>query len=256
MLAIRRSPDGGHNDALQEVPAKRRESNRRWLERVEAREGLLLLGGASVVHFRIRVAQSHARRDLSPSLWSQVGLLVDRNTFLSVPLSFPGDGTIVPQANGIQTCKLADYDDPAHFPNLAVVRFASDHGAILDNAERLKAQRSVVDLPTLMVAWLGFVWGAGQAGNPLLDGKGLPSAVFAETVFGIAGVELTPGLSSTSSCPEAIWQSAKWWREFYAVTARQGRARSAAPGHAASIVPQGAYTVRQPAAAVLDGAGV
>src|SRR5689334_11539156 len=44
---------------------------------------------------------------------------------------------------------------------------------------------------------------------------GLPSAAFVETVFARSGFELTPGLSSASSCPEAIWQSAKWWTNYY-----------------------------------------
>ncbi len=26
----------------------------------------------------------------------------------------------------------------------------------------------------------------------------------------LAGVDLTPGLASEASCPEAIWQAAKW----------------------------------------------
>ena len=67
-----------------------------------------------------------------------------------------------------------------------------------------------------MLSWLAFVWGAGNGPNPLVNGSGLPSAVLVEIAFGIAEVELTPGLASASSCPEAIYQAAKWWHHFYA----------------------------------------
>jgi hypothetical protein len=49
-----------------------------------------------------------------------------------------------------------------------------------------------------------------------LDGLGMPSAAMVETVTGAAGFDLTPGLESRASCPEAIWQSARWWHEYHA----------------------------------------
>ena len=36
-----------------------------------------------------------------------------------------------------------------------------------------------------------------------------------ETVVGAAGYDLTPGLESGASCPEAIWQAARWWHQYY-----------------------------------------
>ena len=113
--------------------------------------------------------------------------------------------------------------------------------------DKVRSQRSVIDLPSLMLPWLGYIWGAGQIGNPLLQGQGLPGAAFVETVYAMAGVELTPGLASSGSCPEAIWQSVKWWHEFYAQTASSGGG-----AHGLTTVPSGAYAVRQPAAAVVE----
>jgi hypothetical protein len=72
-------------------------------------------------------------------------------------------------------------------------------------------------------------WGTKGSSNPLLEGKGVPSSAFVETVFAMAGFELTPGLSSASSCPEAMWQSAKWWTDFYEKTAT-GSSSSAKSG--------------------------
>jgi hypothetical protein len=81
----------------------------------------------------------------------------------------------------------------------------------------------------------------------LLAGNGLPSAAFVETVYGIAGVEVTPGLSSASSCPEAIWVAAKWWHQFYGEgTGVRDEA------HAIARMPTGNFAVRQPAAAVVE----
>jgi hypothetical protein len=33
-------------------------------------------------------------------------------------------------------------------------------------------------------------------------------------VLGAAGFELTPGIASSATCPEAIWQAARWWHEY------------------------------------------
>jgi hypothetical protein len=147
----------------------------------------------------------------------------------------------------VQSCRLDEYDDPLRFPNIAVLQFTDAVPPIQANIDRVKGQRSVIDLPTLVLPWLGYIWSAGQAGNPLLAGYGLPSAAFVETVYGIAGIELTPGLSSASSCPEAIWAAAKWWHEFYGEETGVGD-----EAHAIARRPSGYFAVRQPAAAVID----
>lgn len=61
----------------------------------------------------------------------------------------------------------------------------------------------------------------------------------------MSGFELTPGLSSASSCPEAIRQSAKWWTPFF-----EDAVRDIGLDHAVPIVPQGWFAIRQPSAAV------
>ena len=247
MLAMRHSRETTPNESLQEVHARRRESNRVWLARLGASHGIILLGGSRLAHFRIRVAQSHVRSDLLPSLWSLAGILEDGETFASVPFDGLVDASELPRTNGVRSCRLDEYDDPLRFPNIAVLQFTDDVQPIRENIERVKAQRSVIDLPTLMLPWLGYIWSAGQAGNPLLAGYGLPSAAFVETVYGIAGIELTPGLSSASTCPEAIWAAAKWWHRFYRAETRIGNA-----AHAIGRTPTGHFTIRQLAAAVVE----
>jgi len=252
MISIRQSTAVSANVSLDEVNAKPEETNSAWLKRVEAEDGIVLLGGATVSHFRIRVAQSHARADLKPSCWSLAGLLMRNQKFLSVPLELCGEASEIAQRNGVQTCSMADYDDPARFPNIAVIRFTSDTKKILDLATLVSgdpetkkpAQRGIIDLPTLMLPWLSYIWIAGKASNPLADGLGLPSAGFVEAVYGMAGIELTPGLASATSCPEAIWQAAKYWHDFYKEAAETTNEKDAV-----QQIPTGQYAIRQKAAA-------
>lgn len=180
--------------------------------------------------------------------WSQAGIVTDlqTGTFLSVPLRVVSDSSQVPPNNGIELCLLRDYDSPRRFPNLAFIDFGGAMPTIEQDIEKIRAQRSIIDLVSLMIPWLAFVWGARQHGNPLLDGHGIPSAGFVEMAYGIGGVELTPGLSSQTGCPEAIWQSAKWWRSYYE------QASERASDRARAAVPTGCYVVGQREAAVVD----
>src|ERR1041385_8629260 len=243
MITIRRSSTSKANPQIKEVAAKKKEGNQAWLKRVGASDGLILLGGASITHFRIRVAQSHARGDLKPSLWSLAGLLTGGDSFLSTPLELCDQGSQIALRNGVKRCRLEDYDNPDEFPNVAVIQFTADATMILENASRIADQRSMIDLPALMLPWLSYIWIAGKATNPLSEGLGLPSAAFVEPAYGIAGLELTPGLSSATSCPEAIWQAAKWWHAFYVDAATTTHAENAMPQN-----PAGSFVTRQPVA--------
>jgi hypothetical protein len=235
--------------------ARRTGGNVTWLRRCLREHGIgeagdvILLGGASLVDFRVRIAQSHARHDLTPSYWSTVGVIADADTWTSVPLGSGADPSRIPATNAIATLPLADLDDADRFPNVAVLRFPSTVSAVTDAIDRIRTQRTIADLPALVLAWLGFAWGTPGSANPLLDGMGVPSAVLVETVFGLADVELTPGLASASSCPEAIWQSVKWWQDFYA-QAVSGAAADAEPSRATS--PWGRYRIRQRHATYLE----
>jgi hypothetical protein len=237
---------------------RRPQGNQAWLREVRREHKLgepgdvVLIGGTSVADFRVRIAQAHARHDLTPSYWSLVGLIRDRDELLTATLEGWEDAAAIPATNAIVTLPLARFDDPERYPNIAVLRFPGSSPDVLHAADRLKTQRSTADLPALVVDWLGFVWGTEGSRNPLLEGSGLPSAVLVELAFGLIDVEVTPGLASASSCPEAIWQSAKWWQDFYAQTAPRtadGKAR------AGGTTPWGRYLTRQTQATYVDPAG-
>jgi hypothetical protein len=252
MIVNNFSPAQTGNKSFVRVQAKRGEGNVAWLERVLEKDkvtgnGILLIGGSSVINFHIRVAQSRLRHNLTPSHWSMVGVLGTGTSFYSVPLDWKGDLSELPHSNAIELCDLRDYDNSMEFPNIAYVEFTSSGAEIIDAVKKFRFQRSVIDLPVLVIRWLEYVWATGEAGNPLMRGHGLPSAVFAEAVYGISGIELTPGLSTASSCPEAIWQAAKWWRPFYEEASTLG-----GETQAAITVPTGSFALRQPAAAIYE----
>lgn len=178
---------------------------------------LLLLGGRHAADLRLRMAQAHARNDLTPSHWSQVVLVTDEKfeTGWEVPLSVPLTLGFPPETNGVQRVSLERYARRNDFPNLALLNAPVELKVVEEARERFQKDRAALDAVELLAVWLAFLWGVGRFGNPLLDGQGLPSAVFVEAVMNAAGFDLTPGLSSRSSCPEAIWQAAKWWHKYH-----------------------------------------
>jgi hypothetical protein len=244
VIPTRESPVSDPNEKLQALPPEADEGNAAWFRRAPWHDGVILLGGSALIDFRVRVAQSQLRSDLTPSYWSLCGLIRDDGSLRTVPFQFP-DASAVPRTNAVRTMSIDDFDDPADWPNIAIVRFADNGATIEGQADRVAERRSVVDLPGLLLDWLAFGWATEAAANPLLRGRGMPSAAFVEAAHALAGIELTPGLSSAASCPEAIWQAVKWWHEYYAGTAQLGAAADAQP-----LVPVGRHALRQRSAAV------
>jgi hypothetical protein len=252
MLPVRRSPDEEPNNAFIKDKVVPRQTNGAWIDQRRKSDptfcttnDVVLLGGSSIADFRVRLAQSHARHDLTPSYWSMVGV-VYQDRMLTAPLWPQTSPERVPIMNGIRSIPLSSFNNPTLWPNIAVIRFPNTQQVPIECVARLTKQRSIVDLPTLVLQWLGFVWGAGAEGNPLLKGFGLPGAVLIETAFGMAEVELTPGLATASSCPEAIYQAARWWRDYYEKAAGTRR-RTKTVDH-----PVGSYVLRQPEASYVE----
>jgi hypothetical protein len=233
MIGTLRRNEWRANPKLEERPREgrgERRSNLTWLARVAPPERrwvqLLLLGGRRPGDFRVRVAQSHVRSDLTPSHWSHVCLLgalnptsPGRTEILEVSLE-PRRGFGFPTANnGVQLERLERYRDARSWPNLALLALPVDRVAIERQVLQVIRSRSAVDLLELTLRWLGFVWGVAGVGNPLFDGAGVPAAVLVETLLSAAGFDITPSLPARLSCPEAIWQAARWWHGYYSATA-------------------------------------
>lgn len=228
------SPAKDRNPAVFEIlRASTAEDNAAWLRRVvDARlvetgatwSTLLLVGGNDPLSFRLRVAQSHVRHDLSPSAWSHVVFLpggpstqADAKTMevsLAPERCFGVHGFPVP-SNGLQEGRLGVYLDKDLFPNIALLSVPVRAAEIEQTLRGFRFQRSVLDVPPLILRWLAYCWGVGVPASPLADGIGIPGAAILEAAFAARGFDLTPGLESRSSCPEAIWQAATWWYEYY-----------------------------------------
>ncbi len=228
MLGIRSSPASAPNPQLVSQPRSRNQTNLAWLQLALKAKGeraggsplLVLLGGTDPVSFRLRVAQSHARHDLTPSSWSHVVLVeppggeLASATAWEISLDPAGGFGYPPSTNGVQRADLRRYDEAGRFPNIAVLYVPVELAPVREALQRFMRQRAAMDTVELVTRWLPFVWGSGRTTNPLLEGSGLPSAAMAELVLGSAGFELSPGIASSSSCPESIWQAARWWHEY------------------------------------------
>jgi hypothetical protein len=229
MLNILSSNATAPSEELREVPRRAREDNLRWLRRNLPRDGgsnIVLVGGISPVAFRLRVAQSHVRHDLRPSHWSHVLLLdtpapsLAETTVYEIHLEAPRGFGFPPPDNAVQEGLLGQYQQPAAYPNIAILNVPVAQQDVLEALRKFKLQRAVLDAVDLLARWLAYVWGIAATSNPLLENFGIPSSAMLEIIFGAAGFDLTPGLESRASCPEAIWQAAKWWHEHYAMQNR------------------------------------
>lgn len=225
MINIIGSNAAAPNNSFNEVARTDAEDNLQWIDR-NAPDGkdqvpLLLVAGVSTTSFRLRVAQSHIRHDLAPSHWSHVMLLgkaaknLASTSVTEISLESPQGFGFPPPTNGLQKGKLGEYRDPKEFPNIAILSVPVGRKDVSDALDRFQKQRAVLDAVDLTLRWLAYVWGVARSSNPILDGMGIPSAAMLEVVIGAAGFDLTPGLESRASCPEAIWQAAKWWHEYY-----------------------------------------
>lgn len=223
MLMIRGSKSVKANTELKVAARKAGQDNVKWLQAQLPKENdgmlrLLLVGGAEPLHFRLRVAQSHFRHDMSPSHFSHVALLSigarGRVKLWESALDSTNGFGYPPNDNGFRFGSLKDYADPRKFPNVCLLTSGVAQEEVLAT-ERIRAfrhQRAALDVVALVHAWLGYVWGVGEVRNPLQHEQGIPSAAAAEVLLANSGLDLTPGVSARASCPEAIWQAAKWWQ--------------------------------------------
>jgi hypothetical protein len=263
-VRVLRSPAAKRNEQVVELAREAGETNEAWLDRAVKRglvevgpqwSLLLLIGGNDPLSFRLRVAQSHVRHDLSPSAWSHVAFLPELNATLRetrtlevslAPVKCFGDYGFPLPTNGLQEGRLDVYLADAVVPNLALLSVPVAAADVKESLQALKWQRSLLDVPQLILRWLGYCWGVGVPASPLADGIGIPGAALLEAAFAARGFDLTPGLESRSSCPEAIWQAATWWHGFYE-RMQGGRAIKGVFCAKHELVPDGMYGGSAPA---------
>lgn len=217
---------------------RRGERNSAWVHRMIDDIGshdpalwshLLLLGGTDQLSFRVRIAQSPLRPDLLPSYWSEAALLLPDATqptwtadIVQVPLLQPAGGEFATGRNGVVISPLADFNDAARWPNIALMAIPRPLADIRTAIAQFCRGRDELDALSHVLRWLAYVWGTERPCNPLHDHIGLPSACLLEAAFARQQFDLTPGVEPSKSCPEAIWASARHWHQYYAATAGEG----------------------------------
>src|SRR5262245_32245900 len=137
MLKTHVSPSSIPSSLLKEVP--RKGGNASWVDANLKDDSantaaLLLIGGANLTHFRLRIAQSQVRRDLLPSFWSHVAILDTRSRRVLHEVSVEPELGFrnVPWSQGIQVGTLDAYDNPELFPNIGIVKWRLKQGSIAD----------------------------------------------------------------------------------------------------------------------------
>ena len=238
MISFRGSTSVTPADDCVEVPRAARQNNLQWLskqiaslEREKVPETfVVLVGGIAVYDFRLRVAQSHLRADLTPSHWSHAAVITtptsqgvdERSAILEASLE-PYEGFHVPSMhNGLQAAPLSRYADAREYPNVAVIRipvsrnsWRNKHGEQKSIVSQFADQRSVLDVPQLLLEWLAFVWCAGDAGNPTSCRARCSGCRRHRRPDRRGGLRHVAGDDTSASSPEALWQSAKWWQDYY-----------------------------------------
>ena len=215
----------------------KREPNLEWLKRAYESFALdniadwsfiVLAGGKDVASFRIRIAQSHLRGDMLPSFWSECALFkIEQNdfataSFFNLPLFQPAVATYAPTRNGLIEMPFNKLPTQKDYPNLALLAIPVPQEAILSALADYKKARVSYDAVENILPWLAFVWGAGNASNPLMQQIGFPSAMMLNQVFNANGFDLAPGVNANLSTPETFWSGVKHWQDYYSKTQENG----------------------------------
>lgn len=222
------------NRDVQKLARQESETNVQWLKRAYASFNLddisswsfiVLAGGKDIASFRIRVAQSHLRGDMLPSFWSDCALLkitkgnLATAKFYNLPLFQPALEPYAPARNGLVELSVNKIPD---YPNLALLALPVAQDKVLASLADYKGARISYDAVENILPWLAFVWGAGNAGNPLMQQIGFPSAMMLNQIYGAQGFDLAPGVNANLSTPETFWSGVKHWQDYYSKTQQNG----------------------------------
>lgn len=194
-------------------------------ERVGA---LLFVGGRHAIDLPVRAAQSILRVDRTLSPWSHVAILLDwpkdapadRIIGLEVALDPSRTADQVPERGGATLFRLSRYLDASSYPCIAIGvvtpgtlrrgdSSVQPREAMMDAA--LSPIRGLQRFP--MWEWLGHWHRYVRAGgpNPLVEHIPHPAAALCEYVYEAGGMDLTPGSTSPTSCPEQLWATLRYW---------------------------------------------
>lgn len=222
---------------VQKLDRVNREPNLEWLkcayhsfalENVADWSFIVLAGGKDVASFRIRVAQSHLRGDMLPSFWSECAFFkieqgdFSTASFFNLPLFQPATASYAPTRNGLIELPFKQLPTQKDYPNLALLAIPVAQEKIVASLDEYRKSRVSYDAVENILPWLAFVWGAGNAVNPLMQHKGFPSAMMLNQIYAANGFDLAPGVNANLSAPETFWSGVKHWQDYYSKTQENG----------------------------------
>jgi hypothetical protein len=134
----------------------------------------------------------------------------------------PATAPYAPARNGLIELPFNKLPTQKNYPNLALLAIPVAQQNILASLAEYKRARVSYDAVENILPWLAFVWGTGNASNPLMQQIGFPSAVMLNQIFGANGFDLAPGVNINLSAPETFWSGVKHWQDFYSKTQENG----------------------------------
>jgi hypothetical protein len=163
-----------------------------------------------------------------PSYWSECALFKIQDgdfssaAFFNLPLFQPATATYAPTRNGLIELPFNKLPTQKDYPNLALLAIPVPQEQILQSLAEYQKSRVSYDAVENILPWLAFVWGAGNATNPLMQQIGFPSAMMLNQIFSANGFDLAPGVNANLSAPETFWSGVKHWQDYYSKTQENG----------------------------------
>lgn len=213
-----------------EAPVAEQASNEEFFDRILSEHpprafeaALLLVGARDHRALAVRRAQAALRYDRRPSEWSHAALLLSRgkdvSSSIGLEVALDSDTPHDPERNGVTVFALSRYLDTTRYPNLCLVlpSFSAEAAklggahAIVEAALDPNRERARFPLYDGLAAWAQYAYSPDSSANPLISNVPLPAAAYCEYAYAAAGVDLTPGATSNSTCPELIWATLRRW---------------------------------------------
>lgn len=193
---------------------------------------VLLLGGRSAYDFRVRVAQSHLRGDMSPSHWSHTALVdavgepVGATVLREVSLEPRGSvgcpattNTVIHAARLVRRPRAGAQHRGPQRAGAALRVAGAQRGrgpARADLGPRAAHPAAGRRRPAgAAAAVAGLRVGRGALGRPAPRRRRAAVGGDDRDAGQRGRLDLTPGLDSRAATPEGFWQTARWWHTYF-----------------------------------------
>jgi len=199
-----------NSDIIMETPSI---SNVAFFEKYARKGAICLFGGVEPIGRIIRDAQSLITNDGKPSLWSHAAVLIGRREddfhwLLESDISLNLER--VQLRNGAQENRIDKYADSAKYPNLAILDFDLNEDStkrVIGKALDLVVQNVMYPISGLLGTLIAYAFRMEDRENVLNDPAALYCSAFVKEAFLSIGLDLAPGVATTNTSPEHLYQT-------------------------------------------------